>query len=325
MILYSPGAGDENRKDAEKSKSFTETLTEETSKDQGMPDETGLKGNTVSVFGLGLLGASLAWKLVRDGSVRGVAGWSRRAETVQQAAEKGIISIPCATAEECASLGDILIFAVPIRAMEKTSRRVLGCGERKKAVFDLSSTKGEIGTLLSAQWGEVYCGFHPMAGRERGGIVNADPELFRDSVCALVPFPQTAPEVISLGKELAAALGGTALLLDPEEHDAITACVSHFPLLLAASLALLAGDERARHPLLPLLAAGGFRDTTRVAAGPPWLGADMVQTNGGEIRRLAKEFQEILDRLLAASPQQLEELLERGKKARESILSAKTK
>ena len=323
MALFSSGAENGQSKDIERRKGLPGTVQAEGLEEKR--GETRLKDCTVSVFGLGLLGASLAQRLTQDGSVRAVAGWSRNPHTVRQAAERGMISIPCTTAEECASLGDILVFAVPIRGMEETSRRALGCGGRKKAVFDLSSTKQEIGTLLSANWGEVYCGFHPMAGKEQGGIVSADPELFRGSVCALVPFPQTAPEAISLGEDLAAALGGTSLLLGPEEHDAITACVSHFPLLLAASLALLAEKESSLHPLLPLLAAGGFRDTTRVAGGPPWLGADMVQTNGGEIRRLAKKFQEILDGLLTASPQQLEGLLERGKKAREFILSAKAK
>lgn len=323
MTPSTPGADKGPPKETKKIKDLPGTLPAETQKEK--PDGTGLKGCTVSVFGLGLLGASLASRLTLDGSVRGLAGWSRRPETVRIAAERGIISTPCNTAEECASLGDILIFAVPIRAMEEMSRTVRGCPGVKKAVFDLSSTKKEVGTLLSAQWGKVYCGFHPMAGKETAGLENADPDLFLGSVCALVPFPGTAPEVISLGEELAAALGGTPLLLGPEEHDAITACVSHFPLLLAASLALLAEKERWQHSLLPLLAAGGFRDTTRIAGGPPELGADMLQTNGEEIRRLAKEFSEILDGILAASPEEVEELLKRGKKARESILSAKTK
>ncbi len=284
-----------------------------------------LRDCTVSIFGLGLLGASLGWKLSRDGLVRSVAGWSRNPETVRSAAGRGIVSIPCSTAEECTSLGDVLILAVPIRAMEETGRKIKPSVRPGSVLFDLSSTKKEVGAILSGLWKENYCGFHPMAGKEQGGIGSADPELFRGSVCALVPFPRTAPGTISLGEELACALGGTALLLGPEEHDAITACVSHFPLLLAASLALLAEKKRGAHPLLPLLAAGGFRDTTRVAGGPPELGADMLQTNGGEIRRLAKEFKEILEGILAASPGEAEELLAGGKKARESILSAKTK
>ncbi len=283
-----------------------------------------LKNCTVSVFGLGLLGASLAWKLASEGVVKEVAGWSRNPETVLRAAREGMITRPCASAEECAACGDVLILAVPIRSMEETSLRIVSSVRPEAcALFDLASTKTEVGRSLAAVWGERYAGFHPMAGKERGGLENADPGLFLDSVCAIVPFPDTRPEVLELATELAAALGGRAVRTDAAEHDAVTACISHLPVLLAASLSLLAEKERASHPLLPLLAAGGFRDTTRVAGGPAWLGADMASTNGEQIRRLAGEFKSILDDLLAASPEELESALSKASSAREAIFAAK--
>jgi prephenate dehydrogenase len=279
---------------------------------------------TVSVFGLGLLGASLAWKLASDGSAKGVAGWSRNPATVRRAEREGMITIPCTSAEECASLGDVLILAVPIRSMEETARRIAPSVRPDAcALFDLASTKVEVGRVLAGLWGARYAGFHPMAGKERGGIENADRELFQGASCVVVPFPETGREAVSLAEELAGALGGRALETDPAGHDAVTACISHFPVLAAASLALLAERERKDRPLLPLLAAGGFRDTTRVAGGPAWLGADMVATNGEQIRRLAGVFREILDGLLAASPEELEAMLSRASTAREEILSAK--
>ncbi len=283
-----------------------------------------LKECAVSVFGLGLLGASLARKLAAEGKVREVAGWSRTPETVRRAAAEGMITRACLSAEECAFFGDILILAVPIRSMEETSRAIAGAVRRDAlAVFDLSSTKTEVGRTLASIWGERYAGFHPMAGKEKGGIDNADPEIFRDSICAVVPFPETHPGVLKLADELAFALGGRPLRTGPVEHDAVAACVSHFPVLVAASLSLLAEKEREIHPFLPLLAAGGFRDTTRVAGGPAWLGADMTGTNGVHIRRLAEEFIRILEGFLSASPQELERSLERASAARASILAAK--
>ncbi len=285
---------------------------------------TYLKECTVSVFGLGLLGASLAWKLTSDGSVRGVAGWSRSPETVRRALDAGMITHACVSAEECAALGDILILAVPIRSMEETSRNIAAAVRPDAfAVFDLASTKTEVGRSLASVWGPRYAGFHPMAGKEKGGIGNADPELFLGSVCAIVPFPETSPSVLALAEELASALGGRSLRTTPVEHDAVTACISHFPVLVAASLSLLAERERERHPLLPLLAAGGFRDTTRVAGGPAWLGADMASTNGAQVRRLAEEFKRVLDELLSAAPEELETLLARASSSRGAILAAK--
>ncbi|HOO88017.1 MAG TPA: prephenate dehydrogenase/arogenate dehydrogenase family protein, partial [Synergistales bacterium] len=132
-----------------------------------------LKECTVSVFGLGLLGASLAWKLTSGGSVQGVAGWSRTRETVQRALDAGMITHACDSAEECAALGDMLILAVPIRSMEETSKSIAGAVRPDAlAVFDLASTKTEVGRSLSSIWGPRYAGFHPMAGKEKGGIGN---------------------------------------------------------------------------------------------------------------------------------------------------------
>lgn len=281
-----------------------------------------LKDCTVSVFGLGLLGGSLAWKLAKDGAVKDVAGWSRTPDTVRRAAAAGMITWPCASAEECAACGDILVLAVPIRFMEETSQTICHVARPDvRAVFDLASTKAEVGRVLAPIWGPCYAGFHPMAGKERGGLENADLDLFQGAVCAVVPFENTRPDVIELAEELAAALGGRSVRAGAEEHDAVAACISHFPVLVAASLALLAGKEKEKHPLISLLAAGGFRDTTRVAGGPSWLGADMASTNGEQIRRLAKEYKSILDRLLASSPTELESLLYQASSAREDILS----
>ncbi len=247
---------------------------------------TGLKNCTVSVFGLGLLGGSLAWKLSRDGAAKSVAGWSRNPETVRRAHEMGIIGRPCATAEECASLGNVLVLAVPIRSMEETGLRIRpAAGSGVRAVFDLASTKTEVGRKLAPLWGSRYAGFHPMAGKERGGLENADPDLFDGAVCAVVPFENTGEEALSLAEELAEALGGRPLRTGAEEHDAAAACISHFPVLVAASLALLAGKRWRIIPWCPFSRreGSGTRPAWREAclsSGPIWQ-AQTVNRSGG--------------------------------------------
>jgi len=238
--------------------------------------------------------------------------------------EAGMIGRGCVSAEECAALGDVLVLAVPIRSMEEVSLKIRSAARPDvRAVFDLASTKTDVGRKLAPIWGRCYAGFHPMAGKERGGLENADPDLFSEAVCAVVPFETTDPSVTALAEELAEALGGRALPTDAAVHDAAAGCVSHLPVLLAASLALLAGRELEKNPLVPLLAAGGFRDTTRVAGGPPWLGADMAVTNGEQVKRLAGEYRAILDRLLLATPGELEALLGQASAFREEMFAGK--
>lgn len=282
-----------------------------------------LRELVVSVFGLGLLGASLAWRLTSTGKAGEVAGWSRNPATLEAAFRRGIITRACDSAEECASLGDVIVLAVPVRAMEELSLRIVRSVRPTTAVFDLGSTKSEIGATLSSIWGGRYAGFHPMAGKERGGLENAFPDLFLGSVCAVVPFTGTYPGVTALAEELALALGGCPLLIDADEHDAAVACISHLPLVISAALSLLAGGEMGKYPSLAALSAGGFRDTTRVAAGPAWLGADMVSGNGSQVRRLAEEFKRLLDELLSSDSEKLESRLSDAAAARDRVMSAK--
>ena len=282
-----------------------------------------LEESVVSVLGLGLLGGSLAWRLASKSAARGVAGWSRNPATVEAAAARGMITRACASAEECASLGDVIVLAVPVRSMLELSRSIVKSARRDAAVFDLGSTKREIGASLTTLWGDRYAGFHPMAGREKGGLENADPDLFVDAVCAVVPFPAVRPEFLTLARGLAEALGGRPFLVDPEEHDAAAGCVSHLPVLLSAALSLLAGRELENNPAVAMLAAGGFRDCTRVAAGPAWLGADMVTGNYEQLRRLAEDFKKILGELLSAAPAELESRLSEAGANREALLQAK--
>lgn len=282
-----------------------------------------LRDCTVSVFGLGLLGGSLAWRLSLSGAVKGVAGWSRRPETVRLAREKGIITTGCASAEECAALGDILIMAVPMRSMEELSRKIFPYAKKSlRAVFDLGSAKVELGRHMAPLWGAPYAGFHPMAGRETGGLENADPHLFAGATCAVVPFEDTSPEAVALARELALALGGRPAEMSAPDHDAAVAAISHLPLLTAASLALLAGREARDNPLIPLMAAGGFRDSTRVAAGPPWLGADMADQNREEIKRLAEELAKILLQMANAPVGELEAMLTEAAASRGAVMDA---
>ena len=127
-----------------------------------------------------------------------------------------------------------------------------------------------------------------------------------------------------LGRELASALGCEPLQLEPAEHDTITACTSHAPMLLAMALALTAGETREAHPELPMLSAGGFRDTTRMASNPPWLAADVWANNREAIGAVLDRLIEKLNHLKNMSPGEMLEMAEKAKEARETILAEGT-
>jgi len=264
----------------------------------------------------------MASALRSSGQARSVRGWDSDPETLSFAQREGMIDKAASSLDDLAKGSDLLILAVPLGQVEPAARRAhSAAGESLKAVMDVGSAKAVVAERLVALFGSRYLGFHPMAGKENGGVKNASPDLFANAVCALVPGPGTSREVIALGRELAAALGAENLLLDPLEHDRITACTSHAPMLVAMALCLEAEELLGTHPDLPLMAAGGFRDTTRLASNPPWLAAGVWGEN-----RDAVSF--VLDRLVARlndmkkmSPVGMKELAEKAKTAREVILA----
>src|SRR5690606_17413055 len=141
-----------------------------------------------------------------------------------------------------------------------------------------------------------FVGGHPMAGSERAGVLNADPGLLENAIWVLTPGPDTADEALELVRSFVEALGARPLVTSAEKHDELVAAVSHLPYLAAVALTTLVdgGDDRG---LKALLAAGGFRDLTRVASGDPRMSRDMIADNAGPVRDTLRAFRAVLDEL----------------------------
>ena len=275
----------------------------------------------VGIDGIGLIGGSLASSLAASGSARSVRGWDTDGDVLLFAEKEGIIGGAADSLEDLVKGADLLILAVPLEKIEEEGRKARSLASvRPMAVMDVGSAKASIMEKLCPLWGERYLGFHPMAGKETGGVANASPDLFRRAVCALVPGPKTSPEVVSLGRELAESIGADTVLLGAQEHDGIVACTSHAPILLAMGLALAAEEFWAELPHLPLMAAGGFRDTSRLAGGPSWLVSDLWTKNGPAMRKVLDRVLEKLAEMRDASPAELSEMADRASAARIGIL-----
>ena len=149
---------------------------------------------------------------------------------------------------------------------------------------DVGSVKASVVRSVAASRPDAvqrFVGGHPMAGSEQEGLGGADPNLFRGSTWVLTPTPDTEAEAFARVRSLVASLGAEVVAVDPELHDALVALVSHVPHLAAGTLMLLASErgEAGGHELLMRLAAGGFRDMTRIAAGHPGIWPDICVEN----------------------------------------------
>lgn len=257
---------------------------------------------SVGILGLGLMGASLGMALRRAGLVApgGLAGYDAAPRAAERARERGAIERACATAAEAAAGAELVVLAAPVLATRELLDAIAPHLAADAIVSDLGSTKAAV-----AGWAREllphpgrFVPAHPMAGRERSGVEAAEPELYAGCVWCLTPDEQTDPDALARLRGTIEALGARPLLLTAEKHDAAVAAISHLPLLAAAALTLAAG-ESPEWPLASQLAAGGFRDTTRVASGEPRMARDICLTNRQPILAALDAYLDHLQRLRA--------------------------
>ena len=183
---------------------------------------------------------------------------------------------------------DVTFIATPVSTIADEARAALASGNG--VVTDVGSVKAPVVAAVSDP---RFVGGHPMAGSEQEGIAGADAALFEGATWVLTPTVDTDPAAYARLQSIVGALGADVVALAPDRHDALVALVSHVPHLTAATLMRLAAEGAEEHATLLRLAAGGFRDMTRVAAGHPGIWPDICAENRDAIVT-------VMDQLLSA-------------------------
>ncbi|HSJ91338.1 MAG TPA: prephenate dehydrogenase/arogenate dehydrogenase family protein [Ilumatobacter sp.] len=264
-----------------------------------------------NVIGLGLIGGSVAIGLRQRGWR--VHGEDARPATVQRAMELEVID-----AAGLDAAAEITFVAVPVNAVADQVKRALA--ETNGLVTDVGSVKAPV---CAACDDRRFIGGHPMAGSELDGLDGADPEMFNGAVWVLTPTEDADDVTLAEVSGVVRVLGAEVLALTPERHDQVVAVVSHVPHLAAATLMQLATDRAEEHGALLRLAAGGFRDMTRIASGHPAIWLDICAQNrpaivaalDGLIGRLG-EIRTIVD---GDDREQLENTLMAAREARTNL------
>ena len=256
-----------------------------------------LRESKVAIVGLGLMGGSLAGAL--RGKCRAVVGIARRKETVEQAISDGLIDLGTTDMEPAVGSADIVVLATPVRAIIELVNELGPLLQDDALLIDLGSTKSDITRAMDDLPPHVQpLGAHPMCGKELSGISAADPGLYEGRTFILVPLPRTSPQAIAVGRDLARAIGALPLILDdPHRHDFLVATLSHLPYLLACSLVAAADATTSQDEAAWEIVAGGYRDTSRVAASDVDMMVDIIMTNRQEILEALAEYSSHLDQL----------------------------
>jgi prephenate dehydrogenase len=244
----------------------------------------------VTIVGLGLMGGSLAGAL--KGQCRAVVGVARRAETVETASSLGLVDWGTTDVAEGVGQADIVILATPVRIIMRQLAEIGPLLPEGCLLMDLGSTKAQIvGEMARLPEHVQPLGGHPMCGKESSGIEVADPALYRGCTFILSPLPRTSEAALSLGRELAEAIGADPLVLAGERQDFLVGTVSHLPYLLACALVATADATTSADPAVWEIVAGGYRDTSRVAGSDVTMMLDILLTNREEVLRAVRAYQ----------------------------------
>lgn len=276
----------------------------------------------LAVLGPGLLGGSLLHDAKRLGWPN-VRAWARREETVEQLRAQQLAHLATTDLAAAVQGAQVIVLASPVGSYPALVEELLRCELASQVIItDLGSVKGPvvagIGRTLTAA-GIAFVGGHPMAGSEAKGLAAARPQLFDRAFCLLTPTPDTPPFALATITALWEALGAQVATLEAARHDAIMARISHLPHLAAAAitLAALEGD-----PNIARYAAGGLRDTTRVASGAPAMWEEILSENRTAVlnagRELHQKLGELLEFLENRDHAQLRAALEQAKALRDA-------
>lgn len=230
------------------------------------------------VVGVGLIGGSVGMALRQSGWH--VVGVDRDPDRLAAAVEAGAI-------DEVGVLGecDLAVIATPVNVVGELVRASLDAGAA--VVTDVGSVKAPIAAEIDDP---RFVPGHPMAGSEQDGLAGAFADMFSGAMWVLCPTDTTDDAAFAEVRAVVSTMGAQVIVMPPGRHDTLVAVVSHVPHLTAATLMRLADGRAEEHRSLLRLAAGGFRDMTRVAAGHPAIWPDICTQNRGAITDVLDEL-----------------------------------
>ena len=281
-----------------------------------------LKPTGVGIVGLGLIGGSIGLAL-KAKTPFSVYGFDLDAAVTRRARDLDAIDFSVHKLGDIGSQANIIFVAAPIAQTVQTVKNLLPFLSPGTIITDVASVKSTIVNEIEKELYNKNISFiagHPMAGKETQGIDAADSTLFEGRLWVLIHNDNISVEHYKIMENVVALLGAKTILLDAETHDMAVASVSHLPLLVA-NILLETVAESQLWDISSKLAAGGFRDTTRLASGNPQLHKDIVCANSDKILLVLSELEqkigEIRKLVESRDEEELVKFFERNKNTRD--------
>ena len=282
---------------------------------------------TCGFIGLGLIGGSIARALKEHLHNTKIIAYDINPETLRQADRDGVVDVTAPCVDETFSECDYLFFCAPVQKNDDNLaavKRVIGS---RCLLTDVGSVKSTIHKAVrKAGLEHCFIGGHPMAGSERTGYVNSRAALLENAYYILTPTPSVPEKRLEEYRSLVSRLGAIPLVLEWERHDYVTAAVSHLPHVIGASLVNLVRDSDSRDGIMKLIAAGGFKDITRIASSSAAMWQQICLTNTENIASLLQDYIDVLcavrSRLEQSDAEALYALFDSARVYRDSFINA---
>lgn len=256
--------------------------------------------NRISIIGIGLIGGSLAKAFRQRTGIRDITAVGRNQKILDRAVADGTITRGFTVLNEHVYNSDIIFICTPVRAAVNYLIELSGRVQPRCIVTDVASTKGEISAAASSLTDHLrFIGGHPMAGSEKAGYGSSYAHLFENAYYILTPGDNCEQSDLQTMKALIRAIGAIPVELGYREHDLITAIISHIPHIAAAALVNLAGKSESWE-VMKMLAAGGFKDMTRIASSDPEMWESIIMSNREQVLSALSGYEDILSELRRA-------------------------
>ncbi len=273
-----------------------------------MEDGFRLQDSRIAIIGLGLMGGSLA--LALKGKCAALYGIDSHRATLELAIDKKIVDQADTDPAKLLPQADLVVFATPVQIILNFIQKLPSLVQKSCIILDLGSTKKDIVQAMSTlpeRFDPI--GGHPICGKEKLGLENAEANLYQGAPFVITPLRRTTLRARSAITHMISAIGGRLIEMNAEEHDRALAFTSHLPFLISSALALTVPHENAK------LIGSGFRSTVRLAATPGSLMLGVLQSNHENILTALHHYQHQLSILEAV-------LMSNDESALESILSS---
>ncbi len=283
-----------------------------------------MKIDKIGFIGLGLIGGSIAMKLKELHPNAQIIATAHSQSTIETAHKMGIIENDSLLSIDRFASCDLIFLCAPVEKNIEYLTKLKPVIQPDCIITDVGSTKATIHEKVNELGlNRQFIGGHPMTGSEKTGIAYANPLFLENAYYIITPTEQTAPVHVQQYVEMVRSFGSIPLVLDSQKHDRATAAISHLPHMIAFSLANFVESIDDDDEIMRTIAAGSFRDMTRVAASSPAMWESIASTNRSQIIRLMDEyiafFNDLKEKMVHYDAKEITDYFENAKNYRDSL------